>query len=425
MRKRLISIVIALALLLMFVPTGVFASGDVTVDEIGIKYPGDSVTVSGTATFERVTLQVYRPNGTLFDVDSVAVEEGRYSYTFGLPLEGVQFGIYRIAVGRGENVTTTTFEVRDFNDDATLSDLTVDGETVEGFDAGVFEYTVTLPYGTTTPLEVGATANDDKASLEITQATTVCAYDAEPSDSDKATIVVTAHNGVDKNTYTVIFVQEAPSTDASLSDLTVDGVTIEGFEADVYEYEVWLPFGTVVPLEVGATASDDNASLEIVQATTVCAYDAEPSDTDKATIIVTAQDGITTKTYTVAFFAVPVSINPIDTKYVGQSVTVSGNTILDRVTIKIIRPDDALLDMDSVEVIDGTYSYTFVIPPGIPEGIYTAVAGKGDYVVTTTFEIIDVVQAERVIVLSDSDEITENKGTMKISAIVVGVGGAV
>ena len=80
--------------------------------------------------------------------------------------------------------------------DATLSDLTVNGVTVEGFATATEEYNVELPFGTTDVPTVAGTANDANAkSVEVTQASSV---------SGDATVVVTAEND-DTKTYTIHF----------------------------------------------------------------------------------------------------------------------------------------------------------------------------------------------------------------------------
>ena len=103
----------------------------------------------------------------------------------------------------------------------------------------------------------------------------------------------------------------AVGTDASLSDLAVDGATISGFGAST-SYSVPLVDGTTtIPQITAATTTDTSASAVITQATAI------PGD---ATVVVTAADGTTTTTYTVSFFigmpaaasAVPPSRNASD-----------------------------------------------------------------------------------------------------------------
>ena len=85
------------------------------------------------------------------------------------------------------------------------------------------------------------------------------------------------------------------STDATLSSIVygAEQTPVPGFAADQLSYEVELPADYVggAP-SVQVTTSDANATTNITQATTLPGV---------ATIVVTAEDGTTTKTYTVTF----------------------------------------------------------------------------------------------------------------------------
>ncbi len=85
----------------------------------------------------------------------------------------------------------------------------------------------------------------------------------------------------------------AAGTDATLSDLKIDGTTLAGFGAST-SYSVALVEGTTtVPQITSVTTTDTNANAVTTQATAI------PGD---ATVVVTAADGTTTETYTVSFF---------------------------------------------------------------------------------------------------------------------------
>lgn len=81
------------------------------------------------------------------------------------------------------------------------------------------------------------------------------------------------------------------SSDATLSDLSIDGETIEDFDPLVLYYEVDVEQGQAVPL-IDGTVNNVFASMEITQSPSV------PGD---ATIVVTAQDETTQIIYTVHF----------------------------------------------------------------------------------------------------------------------------
>ena len=97
---------------------------------------------------------------------------------------------------------------------------------------------------------------------------------------------------IDAVEYTVT-ITKAVSTDATLKDLTVGGVTIAGFDPDTEEYNVVLEMGTSSAPTVAGDANNDNAkSVTPAQASTL------PGD---ATITVLAEDNSTSKTYTIHF----------------------------------------------------------------------------------------------------------------------------
>ena len=88
--------------------------------------------------------------------------------------------------------------------------------------------------------------------------------------------------------------QAAPvvSTDATLSALTYNGTSVPNFSAQTEHYDVELPAGTTTVPTVAGTANESHATVSVTPATNL------PGTT---TIVVTAQDGTTTKTYSITF----------------------------------------------------------------------------------------------------------------------------
>ena len=81
-------------------------------------------------------------------------------------------------------------------------------------------------------------------------------------------------------------------SDATLSDLTVDGSTVNGFSSATLNYDVELPYGTSIVPTVSATTTDVNATFVVNDAASL------PGTTS---VVVTAQDGTTTLSYNVNF----------------------------------------------------------------------------------------------------------------------------
>lgn len=106
-------------------------------------------------------------------------------------------------------------------------------------------------------------------------------------------IQVLTNTGSNSNFYEVAFVAAPAATNiATLSSITIDGEALEGFDPATETYNVELPFGTTTVPTVAAVATSKKATAVVTPATAI------PGAT---TIAVTAEDGATTKTYTINF----------------------------------------------------------------------------------------------------------------------------
>lgn len=179
---------------------------------------------------------------------------------------------------------SVTYEARELATDvSTLRDISVAGETIEGFRADSLSYSYELPYGSTVVPTVTALPTLSNESVVITPAASL---------PGATTIIATSADGTTSTTYTVNFIVSATqSTDATLKSLKVNGSNISGFRADsiIYSYDVAY-LDTVIP-QVTAEINDTTAHFVIEQA---------PSVPGIATVIVTAQAG-NTLTYSILF----------------------------------------------------------------------------------------------------------------------------
>ncbi|MDD3230396.1 MAG: X2-like carbohydrate binding domain-containing protein [Oscillospiraceae bacterium] len=80
-----------------------------------------------------------------------------------------------------------------------------------------------------------------------------------------------------------------PSDDADLNSLSVNGTAVSGFDPNDTEYDVALPYGASSAI-ITATAIDSNAQVSITQASSL---------PGSATVMVTAEDGTTSRSYTI------------------------------------------------------------------------------------------------------------------------------
>ena len=88
------------------------------------------------------------------------------------------------------------------------------------------------------------------------------------------------------------FTTKQVSSNATLSNLKVDGTTVTGFSPATLEYTNYYPYGTAAVPDVTYTLADANASATSTDPTEMPGY---------ATVEVTAPDGVTKLTYKVNF----------------------------------------------------------------------------------------------------------------------------
>jgi hypothetical protein len=86
-------------------------------------------------------------------------------------------------------------------------------------------------------------------------------------------------------------------SDATLSDLKVDGVSIDNFDPATFEYHYNLEAGTTVVPTATYALNDPNASAVVTDAVDLSGNAAERT----TTVVVTAADGTTTLTYSIQF----------------------------------------------------------------------------------------------------------------------------
>ncbi|MBO5974632.1 MAG: hypothetical protein J6P95_02780, partial [Paludibacteraceae bacterium] len=195
-----------------------------------------------------------------------------------------------------ENKIDSTIYILHFvkkkSDNALLNMIYVNGEEIIGFDESTFSYVVNLPYGTTEVPIISCKKQEDVQNVVITPATTL---------AEKTSIVVTAEDGISQNTYTISF-SILPSSDATLNGIFIGGELIstsangfeceENFNAEDYEYNVFLPVGTTLLPEITYTTSVPDVTSVTIESNGV---------KGTTTITIIAQDGANSESYTINF----------------------------------------------------------------------------------------------------------------------------
>ena len=161
------------------------------------------------------------------------------------------------------------------SDVCTLADLMVGNESVSAFQPDKYNYNIELPHGTDALPEVDYILSDSKSTAQV------------QSTGNTVSIVVTAEDGVHTATYSVTFTI-AKSSNANLASIALDGIGLYAFYADEEFYTIALPYGAQTPV-ITAEPEDPAATVAI----------------SGNTITVTAEDGVTTRTYTVTFTWLP------------------------------------------------------------------------------------------------------------------------
>lgn len=142
-----------------------------------------------------------------------------------------------ITVKSEDGKSTTTYKVkfvREASKNAKLANIFVNGQAINNFQPSVYNYTVELPYGTTTTPVVSAEAQEEEQVVSITQPN---------STTGSATIQVTAADKTTKATYSLQF-KIAQLADNTLKDIKVNGESLAGFAPSQTTYRVSLPTTT-------------------------------------------------------------------------------------------------------------------------------------------------------------------------------------
>jgi hypothetical protein len=217
--------------------------------------------------------------------------------------------IYRVTAADG---STQDYEVTVNvapSTNANLSDLTVNTGTLSpAFAAGTVAYTINVPSGTSA-ITITGTKADSTATLEYQKGAdppqATGAFTGLVPGNNTLKVIVTAQDGVTTKTYTVTVSVAAASTNADLSNLTVSPGTLgSAFAAGTFAYAVSLPYGSTSITLMG-TKADSTATLEYQK--NAGALQSTGNFTglvsgDVLKAVVTAQDGVTTRTYEVTVF---------------------------------------------------------------------------------------------------------------------------
>jgi hypothetical protein len=163
-------------------------------------------------------------------------------------------------------------------------------------------YTVDFAAGTIVDVPEADNLATFKGNLIVAPSASFNVFDADgvtPAtvlDNTKL-VVVTAQDGTTKKTYSISITVYVPSTVANLIKLSVNGSALNGFLSGTLNYTFTLKAGATGSPTVTYILADPKSSAVLTNATDI--YGSEAART--TTVAVTAEDGITTKTYSIVF----------------------------------------------------------------------------------------------------------------------------
>ncbi|MBR1922718.1 MAG: hypothetical protein IJ838_03075 [Paludibacteraceae bacterium] len=200
---------------------------------------------------------------------------------------------YNLHVVAQDGVTSQDYKVEIFVEfvpnDARLANILLDGIELNDFERTinhklVFDpdnntYLVNLPATTTTLPQVSAQLMMDGQKVDIAVV------------NNKVNLTVTAKDGITQVVYTVEFAIPLSSV-ATLEKIYLDGELMTGFAPNEYYYFVELPVGEVNLPEVVVQKHETAQTVAITQA---------DASSMRASVLVTAEDGVSQATYNIVF----------------------------------------------------------------------------------------------------------------------------
>jgi hypothetical protein len=269
-----------------------------------------TMSVPFAADTTLVTATALDPNAT-FTINGVPVQNGTASPAIRLA-QGDNTVRVDVTAQNGlvqESYTVTITRGAPTSEDR-LSGLSVANATLSpSFAENTFAYTSSVNFSVSS-VSLTAIAKDANASIRVNGELLKSGVSSEPislvQGSNSIQVEVFGQDGSNTNSaYTITITRGAPSADANLSALTLSqGTLSSGFAANTLSYTSTVPF-VVESSSISATPTNSNATLSINgetvssgQASSLLGLAAGASTSFD--ILVTAENGTTTKNYSIA-----------------------------------------------------------------------------------------------------------------------------
>ncbi|MDI4650267.1 cadherin-like beta sandwich domain-containing protein [Cohnella hashimotonis] len=246
------------------------------------------------ASSDTSSLTVNAQGGGTVTVNGTVVVSGQNSQAIDL-VAGVPKTITIVTTESGKSPKTYVIVVtRSADSNAMLSGLSVSAGTLSpGFKSSVNEYTVSVPY-TTTTIKVTPTVAAGTSTIKVNNQSAASGSETgELSLSvgqNTVAVEVTSQSGF-KQSYVILVTRQPASQDSTLSSLTIsDGTLTPPFSAYTKDYTLSVPYSRS-ELVINATASSPFATL------TGDGLHALAVGENNLKVVVTAQNGTTVSEY--------------------------------------------------------------------------------------------------------------------------------
>jgi len=370
-----------------------------------------TTSVSNATTSVKVTATTVDPKATI-TVNGIAAMSGSASGSIAL---AVGDNTINTVVTAEDGITTHTYSiiVTRVSTNALLSTIKLTPAstlTNTGTVGTTTTYTTSVPNATTS-VTVTATASDPNATIKVNGAAVTSGTASGPialgaeGGITTITTVVTAQDGTTTRTYSIA-VTRAPSNNATLSAIKLtpfSQLTNTGTVGNTTTYTASVSNATT-SVTVTPTVQDVNATVK-VNGTTVVSGAASgpiglPVGNTTINTVVTAQDGTTTRTYSITVtrissdaFLSSIKLTPASTltnagtdgSTTTYTASVSNATTSVTVTPTAIDPN-AAITVNGITVASGTASGS--IPLAVGENAINTVVTASDGVTTWTYIII-------------------------------------
>ena len=301
---------------------------------------------------------------------------------------------YTVTVTRAESSTSEK------SSDATLKSLTLSGIDFGTFDSTTTSYSAQVS-NSVSQTTVTPAANDPGASyvIKLGGVTAANGKIALAVGSNVITIEVTAEDTTTIKTYTVTVTRaEPPSTDATLSALTLRGIDIGAFASGTTSYTTQVA-NSVSRTTVTPSVKHSGASyvIRLGGVTDADGTVALAVGSNVITVEVTAQDGSTTRTYTVTVTRdAPLSgdatlsaltLSGVDFGTFDSSTASYSAQVTNSVSRTIVSPSVSNSGASYVIKLDGVTDTDGVISLAVGSNVITIVVTAQDGGATRTYSV--------------------------------------